>query len=260
MRSTIQNSLLKSYRLLVSAGVLEIKGFRVFFLTLYLIYKKYFEALSPKTVQKFISKDAIIFDVGANVGFYTIELAKWLDKNGRIIAIEPEERNLSTLRWRIESKNLGEKVFVEDGVASDAVGEVFLQIREDHPGDHFIASEGTITKSVTLDHLALKHRLTRVDFIKIDVQGAESLVLNGCEQIIKKFYPILMIEIDQASLNRHNTNAKTLVTQLGALEYQFKISLGRNLTRDIEAPEIAELANVKNNYFDLICLPKNGIR
>ena len=259
MRLTIQKFLLKIYQLLVSVGILEIRGFRIIFLTLYLIYKKYFEALAPKTVQKFISKDAIIFDVGANVGFYTIELASWLDKNGRIIAVEPEKQNLNTLRWRIERKNLGEKVFVEEAVASDAVGEVFLNIRKDHPGDHFIASDGIITRSVTLDYLVLKHRLPRVDFIKIDVQGAESSVLTGCEQIIKNFCPVLMIEIDQASLHRHDTDAKTLISQLSALGYQFQISVGRNLTQNIEAPEIEKLANIENNYFDLICLPQTAI-
>lgn len=258
MRSTIQNFLLKIYKLLVSVGVLKIRGFRTIFMTLYLMYKKYFEALPPKTIQRLISKNAIIFDVGANVGFYTIELAKWLNKSGQIIAIEPEEQNLNTLRWRIKRKNLSEKVIVEDAVASDVVGNVFLNIRKDHPGDHFIAVDGVITKSVTIDHLVLKHRLKRVDFIKIDVQGAESLVLQGCQQVIQKFCPILMIEIDQVSLQRHNTDAKTLISQLTALGYQFKILRGKNLTESIVASEIQELAKVENNYFDLICIPKTS--
>ena len=90
--------------------------------------------------------------------------------------------------------------------------EKFLNIRKDHPGDHFIASDGIITKSVTLDYLVLKHKLPRVDFIKIDVQGAELSVLTGCKQIIKNFCPILMIEIDLASLRRYGTDAKTLIS------------------------------------------------
>lgn len=258
MNPKLQNFCLKSYRLLVSTGALKILGFQVIFVTLYLFYKKYFEALSPKTIQQFIPKDAVIFDVGANVGFYTIELAKWLNKNGRVIAIEPEEQNLKALRWRIKRKNLYQKVIVEDAVASDMVGETFLNIRKDHPGDHFIASEGVMTKSVTLDHLASKHKLNRVDFIKIDVQGAELLVLFGCEQVIKKFRPILMIEIDQTSLDRHDTDAKTLISQLTNLGYQFKISLDKNVTKDIEASGVRELADVTGNYFDLICLPKTA--
>ena len=141
----------------------------------------------------------------------------------------------------------------------DAVGEVFLNIRKDHPGDHFIASDGIITKSVTLDYLVLKHKLPRVDFIKIDVQGAELSVLTGCKQIIKNFCPILMIEIDLASLRRYGTDAKTLISQASALGYQFQISVGRNLTQEIEAPEIEKLASVENNYFDLICLPQTAI-
>ena len=259
MSPKLQKFCLKSYQLLVSIGVLKIRGFQVIFITLYLIYKKYFEALSPKTIQRLISNDAIIFDVGANVGFYTIELAKWVNKNGRVIAIEPEEQNLNALKWRIKRKNLGEKVIVEDAVASDIVGEAFLNIRKDHPGDHYIASDGIITKSVTLDHLVLKHKLERVDFIKIDVQGAELMVLRGCKQVIKKFSPILMIEIDQTSLHRHHTDVKTLISQLSDLGYQFNISVGENLIQAIEPSKVQELANVKDNYFDLICLPQTSI-
>ena len=90
------------------------------FLACYSIYKRYFEAGPIDGLKQFAPHGALVIDVGANVGFFAVRFAKWVD-GGRVIAIEPEEANYNHLLSTLRRAGLLDRVQVIRAVAAAAL-------------------------------------------------------------------------------------------------------------------------------------------
>lgn len=143
-----------------------------------------------------------IVDAGANHGYYTVLFADLVGPTGRVAAIEPNPVTASLLRQSVSVNGYGDRVDVFETAlaASDSEGLVFLA-----PGSepknarvlaaHEVGQADTILVSGTrLD--ALLADWPRVDFIKIDVEGAEEAMLSGAWGIISRDRPELLLEFN----------------------------------------------------------------
>src|SRR5262245_31453918 len=129
-----------------------------------------------------------VLDVGANVGLYTLLFAKLVGPTGSVIAFEPGPVSCGLLRRNVAINGYN-IVTVENAAVSDRSGEVDLFVCRTGESDNRIA--GTLVdhdardrmrvRCVTLDECVTEP----VDFIKIDVQGAEFLVLRGAEKTLR---------------------------------------------------------------------------
>jgi FkbM family methyltransferase len=122
-----------------------------------------------------------VIDVGANVGFYSLRFAEWVGDRGKVISIEPDDRNHRTLLLRLEQQGLLSRVHASKAVAANKGGDMFLELNSLHPADHKLSldSSGLPVVAVMLDDLVPEPMRSRPALVKIDVQGAEILVLPG---------------------------------------------------------------------------------
>lgn len=160
--------------------------------------------------EQLIRKCASFIDIGANTGYYSLLAAK---ANAAIIvhAFEPASGPYHFLRKNIDINNLRDRVFCHELALSNKKGNVeFFEII--NPADTFArynlsgvgglkktheTQEQSIRKTVdahTLDEYAITLRLKSYDLIKIDTEGTENLVLEGCPDIIKTYKPIIICE------------------------------------------------------------------
>jgi FkbM family methyltransferase len=100
-----------------------------------------------------IEPGTTVIDVGANIGFFSIKFARWVGHSGAVIAIEPENRNIASLRRRVGRAGLGSIVECVQAVAAAQAGVMRLQVNPNHPGDHRIGATGIPVRAVTLDEL-----------------------------------------------------------------------------------------------------------
>ncbi len=124
----------------------------------------------------------IVIDVGANVGTFTVMAAKLVGDKGLVVAIEPEPVNLALLQRNIDSHNLNNVKVIRKAVW-DKAAKVWLYLSK-HSALHSLchASEDRIeVEADCLDNIVAELRLSHVDFIKIDVEGAEPEVLRGSQ-------------------------------------------------------------------------------
>ena len=135
-------------------------------------------------------------DVGANVGFYTRMGSVLVGESGRVFAFEPLSSALRLLKMNTESLT---NVVVDARALSDHNGEADFHVRRE--GDTSSLLPGDPGSTVRVGATTLDARLlseggapTRVDFVKIDVEGAELSVLRGATKTIEKYQPLVYFE------------------------------------------------------------------
>lgn len=161
-------------------------------------------------LKAFVTPASVVWDVGANIGLYSRWLASRLGA-GRVVAFEPMSQNLPELRHNIEIGGLTGRVTVVPWALSNRDGELDFQIDDVQSASGSIdlvrqgkASAGRQAlrlppktekvQSRSIDSILGSKELPVPDVLKVDVEGAESLVLEGGDRFLSSHSPLLVIE------------------------------------------------------------------
>jgi FkbM family methyltransferase len=140
---------------------------------------------------------SVCVDVGANVGQWTLPLAQHVGPKGRVVAIEPAEATSAALTrsLRVNGLGCGEVVRV---AAAERDGTALLHHHGRDPSQHSLGDVGGETEEVrtcALDSLLAELDVVRVDAVKLDVEGAEELVLRGSTRMLSEQRPTIIFEL-----------------------------------------------------------------
>jgi FkbM family methyltransferase len=147
-----------------------------------------------------------VFDIGANVGFYTLLTARLVGDKGRVVSIEPDPQAVEILKQNIHANALT-NVDVVQGAAYGKCGEVRLGCAPASSWSGISyrnAVQWIEVLAYTVDALASRLKLGRVDFVKIDVEGAEREVLDGMVRVLREDRPIVLVELHDRILEAHD--------------------------------------------------------
>jgi len=151
----------------------------------------FFEPQKQKLISRAIRSDTVFYDVGANVGFYTI-LGSALVGNGSVFAFEPVPRNINYLRKHIELNHLQNATVLELAV-SDANGYSRFVVEETGSMGH-VATDGSLeVQTATLDSLVEAGTILPPHGIKMDIEGGEFRALLGAQQCIRTYKPQIFL-------------------------------------------------------------------
>jgi len=127
----------------------------------------------------------IVIDVGAHAGMFTTKAAKLVGDSGLVVAVEPEPRNLALLRHNIESHNLTNVKVISQAIYSEKTTvRLYLQDLSVHHSLSYRSPDYIEVEADSLDNIISRLGLDHVDFIKIDVEGAELEILKGAEKVL----------------------------------------------------------------------------
>jgi len=143
----------------------------------------------------------VFVDVGAHIGKYVIPTAKVVGESGLVIAIEPHPENYALLNKNIKLNGLKNVVTLNLAVwREDCKLKLFVgessgchSLREDVTGH--TTSKYIVVEARKLDTILKDFNLKSVDFVKIDVEGAEIEVLEGMKDILKNHAPKVVVEV-----------------------------------------------------------------
>ena len=147
-----------------------------------------------------ISPGDTVVDIGANMGCFTIFAARAVGPTGRVIAIEPVSETFAQLRRNIELTKLTNVTLVQAAVAGQP-GEVTLTTSENSLFSSMFdtidgrknAGRSERVEAITLDQILQRHNLDRVDFLKLDCEGAEhGIVESASVETLRAFGQIAM--------------------------------------------------------------------
>jgi FkbM family methyltransferase len=157
-----------------------------------------YEKLETELISKL--KPKVFIDVGAHIGYYTMLVHKLGAE--KIIAIEPDPRVFRILNRSIEANKLDNIITINRAAYDKSNVKLELHLSTKSGLSSIFSSHltktrcGTITiKTITLDEVYRSLNLEKIDVVKIDVEGAESYVLSGANEIINAFRPLFLVEI-----------------------------------------------------------------
>jgi FkbM family methyltransferase len=186
-----------------------------------IVYTNRPEYLEMKLTELLLNTDSTFLDVGSGIGDFSL-IASSKITTGKIFAFEPSQEPLSTLKENIAINFLEKKIKIIEEVASNKVGTIKFNEESVSEVSHIGTGEnGIIKKTTTLDKVIESNKLTTIDLIKIDVEGAESLVIEGLEKSFEsKLIKVLIIELN-SNANQFNSSKVKLVKKL--INHNFKV-------------------------------------
>jgi FkbM family methyltransferase len=185
------------------------------------------EAFETELVKHEIQKGEVVVDLGANIGYYTVLFSRLVGSAGRVLAYEPDPTNFSILTANL-ALNRCDNVSAFNVAVSDVNGSVGLYRSDDNMGDHRIYDSGDGRAAIRVDSVRLDDHLQdhggRIDFLKMDIQGAEGAALGGMPNVLARNPALRVIsEFWPAGLRRAGTEPRAfldLVCSLGFALYR----------------------------------------
>ena len=155
-----------------------------------------YEPARLRTLANAVTPGTVVYDVGANVGIYSLLASLQVGPSGMVYAFEPLERNLKYLRGHVTLNNLKNCIIMETAVSNSEGTRPFSAAGWD-PSMGRLSPDGEIlAASTTLDNCIYgERRLRPPDVIKVDVEGAEFEVLEGASKALAEFHPTIFLEI-----------------------------------------------------------------
>jgi FkbM family methyltransferase len=166
-----------------------------------------------------MDKGSVFIDIGANVGFYTVPLARVAQqKHGKVFSFEPLPPNFKRLQENIRLNRLVETARLIPVGLSSSFGSATITLREDfinggETGNAAILIEDGTDEKFSTRRIQLETldgltgvEIDRVDLVKIDVEGHEDQVLKGARNTIERQRPIIIIEVGGSYFRRRGVD------------------------------------------------------
>jgi len=210
-------------------------------------------------VKKEIKNGDVVLDLGAHIGYYTLIFAKLVGDEGRVIAFEPDPSNFALLKKNVEINGFKNVELVNKAV-SNQTGPARLYLSKHSAVAHRIYDVNDGCKSIEIEAIRLDEYFInykgRVDFIKMDIQGAEGAAIQGMKGLLKNNDLKLVMEYSQKRAVHFGMSSQEYIKLLG--EYGFKIFDIDEKERKIELfspePVIVINSSLKKNRTNLLCL------
>jgi FkbM family methyltransferase len=155
-------------------------------------------------LEKLLDRDGVLIDIGANSGMFALKAAKHFSGNGLVIAVEPGFDMLRMLSYSV-SANGFKNVRLRAFCIGERTEEQTLWLNHNKPNAFSLmkrseSAYGISVLVVSLDDLCQWERLTRLDYVKVDVVGSEEKVLAGAAKTMSQFRPIFQISLGAADV------------------------------------------------------------
>jgi FkbM family methyltransferase len=186
--------------------------------------QNYLRGEAENTVQKILAErlrpGMVFYDLGANIGLFTLLAARLVGDSGKVFSFEPDPENAARLRRNVQRNGFANVAAVESGIWSTTGNLNFVASNAaspDHGIGKFVTAEsaaapvGTLTPCVSLDDFTMN--APSPDAIKCDVEGAEVEALRGGAKMLQSQHPWIICEMHS------DANRRAATELLGSFGY-----------------------------------------
>ena len=183
--------------------------------------KRLNETFEMEYVKNAIKQDFITFDIGANIGIYSLLLSDLVGPKGHVYAFEPNKD-----LFRVKKENV---TLINVAVSEKAgKGKLYLCKTNNGDGRIFFSSSDPNRKTMDIDIIKIddfidNNDINRLDFVKIDIQGSEPLAIKGMANALKKFSPIVFTEFWPYGYNLAGFKSVEFIGIMHELGYRHRV-------------------------------------
>jgi FkbM family methyltransferase len=199
-----------------------------------IFYSNNWEPEETSLLRSVTPQGGTFIDVGANIGYFSLLASRWVGPSGAVYALEPVRATHARLRRNLALNPTANVTAVQVG-ASSTPGTAAIALESDAGHAHLVAGEvgperlETITLT-TVDAFVTSNRLTRVDVLKIDVEGADFEVIRGAQTTLRRFRPVVLMEVEL--ITRFGASVRDVEHFLDAIGYDCQL-LGHRSATDL---------------------------
>jgi FkbM family methyltransferase len=180
-----------------------------------------YENSKAKLFSTTIQRGHVVWDLGANVGYYSLLASVLVGSEGQVFSFEPAPRNLKYLRRHIELNHVKNCIVFDVAVSSSNGTARFDFGPDNHTGHLAGESENAVSvRTVALDSIVASGQIKPPNLIKCDIEGAEFDALTGAAGTLSKYGPAIFLATHGSKVHRDCCNLLTdLGYQLTPLDY-----------------------------------------
>lgn len=153
-------------------------------------------------MKRLLTAGSVAYDLGANYGMHTLLMARLVGVNGRVFAFEPVPETFAALTENVALNGFRNTILIQSALAERSGLLGFEPTSSTATGHLSDATAKHAVQVTTLDEFVLQLGNRAPTFLKIDVEGAESRVLQGGMQVLRQFRPDLLIELHTPEQDR----------------------------------------------------------
>jgi FkbM family methyltransferase len=187
-------------------------------------------------IQPSLGPGHVLLDVGAHIGYFSFKGALRVGRSGRVVSFEPNPETLKLLRANVEANHV-DNVTIAPVAATDRETRLkFFAAPEVNTGASSLAEDNASVSATEqpreytvqgrpIDDVVRALKLTRVDAIKMDIEGAESSALRGAADTLRRYHPVIAVEVVGRQLRNMRTSPEELAGILRAAGYNHAVPL-----------------------------------
>lgn len=213
----------------------------------------YCKSDSSDYLLNYLDKSEVIFDIGANIGQTSLNIInsqKSKKLNPTVYAFEPYPKTFNKLETNIALNKSKDVKAYNLGLSTQKGMLHMMQHSPSNSGGFRMTDDLANSISVpviSLDEFILENQITKIDFIKIDVEGFEVQVIQGAKKTLETYKPVLIFEYSLENIKAQNGNIRNTLNWLLEMNYHIRTKEGLS-----EMEVLLQL----DYQTDLICSPK----
>lgn len=206
----------------------SINGFRLKLPTYYFrLFPEDYEKDNFHHIQSAVKEGDWVLDIGAHIGLMAVVLGKKVKAGGRVYSFEPTPVSYGVLCKTIRINGLDNVVTPVNAAVSDKTGQTTFYISDTavDVGNSLVkygndkVLRGIDLPMVSIDDFVKKEKLARLDFIKIDAEGAEYKVLKGGMETLRTFRPRIILALHPEAITANNDSLEDIYTFIREMGY-----------------------------------------
>jgi FkbM family methyltransferase len=202
----------KSERWLTVHGVPMLVNIHDFGIGTQLFLQKGYAQARVDEIKKIVKEGDTVIDIGANIGYFTVLLAKIVGSKGRVFAFEPDPRNAKLLQRTIQ-RNGWSNVFLEQKAVSSKSGKIILYQTHSWAGNALTPCEAVSKVEVEVVGIDSIIHEFNVGFVKMDMDGSEPLAIIGMKNLIRRSPNLrILAEYQPDNLRRYLSEPLDFIT------------------------------------------------
>jgi FkbM family methyltransferase len=234
------------------------------------IYANAFERDERRILDALVREGSTVIDIGANIGFYTCLFAAAVGPRGRVLAFEPTPVTFAALQENVRRNGFG-NVEVQEVALSDRAGtatfHVFPQGADAYNSLGASTAWGTVSaeevtvRTAPLDELLAAIPPASISVVKIDVEGAEALVLSGGSRFFERLEEtVVMIELNEEAARQCGSTIREVLDRMQSLGYAAHHLTDAGQLAPIDEPALAHLMSMQARHYDAFFVKPAGAK